>query len=65
MKKYIYTNQKDLRKAFREMIIEQCGYERWLDMSDTDKRCEFNDWTDYLCKDGQISSALYNRAYWR
>ena len=65
MRKYLYTNQKDLRKAFRAMIIELCGYERWLNMTDTDKRCEFNDWTDSLCKDGRISLALYNRAYWK
>ena len=32
-KNYLYTNQKDLRKAFKEMIIEVKGLEAWREMS--------------------------------
>lgn len=63
-KKYLYTNQKDLRKAFKEMIIEVEGLEAWKEMSATTKRCAFCDWTDSLQRDGDISEALRMRATW-
>lgn len=61
-KKYLYTNQKDLRKAFKEMIIELEGLEQWESMSLTTKRCAFNEWKDSLQRNGYISEALKSRA---
>ena len=63
-KKYLYTNQKDLRKAFKEMVVELEGLEAWLSMPITTKRCAFGDWTDSLQKNGDISEALRMRATW-
>lgn len=61
-KKYLYTNQKDLRKAFKEMIIELEGLEQWESMSLTTKRCAFHEWKDSLQRNGYISEALKSRA---
>lgn len=61
-KKYLYTNQKDLRKAFKEMIIELEGLEAWKAMSATTKRCAFNEWKNELQRNGDISENLRCRA---
>jgi hypothetical protein len=61
-KNYLYTNQKDLRKAFKEMIIELEGLEAWKEMSATTKRCAFNEWKNELQRNGDISENLRCRA---
>ena len=61
-KNYLYTNQKDLRKAFKEMIIEVEGLEAWKEMSATTKRCAFNEWKNDLQRNGDISENLRCRA---
>ena len=62
-KQFIYTSQKELRKAFWQLCDE-------LNINTTGKRTKFNldlnimfgDWKDTLCKDGEISQRLYDRA---
>lgn len=62
-KKFQYTNQKGLRKAFWE-FCDECG----IDYTDKktkfnlDLNMMFNDWKDGLQKDGIISDKLCFRA---
>ena len=66
-KKYPITNQRDLRAAFwednptldRKKIKSYSGNDT---MYVTDTRCAFVDWIDMMCRDGQISDALAQRA---
>lgn len=61
------TNQKDLRKRFwednptldRKRIPD---YEGSGKMYRTDTRCAFTDWLDYMCRSGEISRELAERA---
>ena len=61
------TNQKQIRAAFwavhptlsRAKIRDYAGTGR---MHQTDTRCAFVDFVDYLQTSGQISEALANRA---
>ena len=53
------TNQRDLRKAFRQMIRDSGGTEK---PSATDLRCMFVDYVDSLARDGTISESLAQRA---
>ena len=64
MAKYSYTTQAQLRKQFRAEMIEFNGEEYWKNLTPTDKRCYFLDWTDSLAKNGDISWALCSRACW-
>lgn len=61
------TNQKDLRRAFwedhpnlpRRKIRNYSGNGT---MHQTDTRCAWVDWLDYMCRSGYISDKLANRA---
>lgn len=64
---YTYTNQKDLRKAFREQhpnldFKKIKNYSGNGTMFKTDTRVAFTDWIDALEKNGDISQALAQRA---
>lgn len=60
---YVYTSQKELRRAFWQLCDE-------LGINTNGKRTKFNldlnimfgDWKDSLCKGGEISQRLYDRA---
>ena len=62
-KQFIYTSQRELRKAFWQLCDE-------LGINTNGKRTKFNldlnmmfgDWKDSLCKSGEISQSLYDRA---
>lgn len=66
-KKYPITNQQTLRLLFweqhpglpRRKIKNYAGTGT---MYPTDTRCAFVDWIDMMCRNGQISEALANRA---
>ena len=60
---YTYTNQKQLRQAFREEF-PQLSFKKNPRNGQflCDTRCAFVDWIDYLSKDGQISEKLTDRA---
>jgi len=62
--KYQYTNQKELRKAFFELIgeydIDCTGKKTKFDLS---LSMLFEDWKDRLQKDGAISDKLCFRAH--
>lgn len=62
-KKYLYTNQKELRKAFWQ-FCDECGidYTGKKTKFDLGLNMTFNDWKDGLQKDGTISESLYWRA---
>ncbi len=62
MNLYLYTNQAQLRKAFRE-VHPDLDFKK-LPNGDykTDTRCAFNDWLDHLEKSGMISPQLAERA---
>ena len=62
-KKYCYTNQKELRKAFWN-LCDECGidYTGKKTKFDLDLNMAFNDWIDGLQKDGDISVNLRDRA---
>jgi hypothetical protein len=64
-KDYLYTNQKDLRKAYKSEMIEILGEEEWRNMTNTTRRCGFNEWIDSLARGGYISEHLRCRATWR
>lgn len=50
-----YITKKQAEQIFKE------EYSEFLKTaSSTDKRCVWNDFTDFLCKDGQISQRQYN-----
>jgi hypothetical protein len=64
------TNQRDLRRAFweahkglgqvtRRRITDYSGNGK---MHNTDTRCAWCDWLDYMSKDNQISQELAQRA---
>ena len=63
-----YTNQRQVRAAFWEEHKGLPGitprrithYSGTGKMHNTDTRCAFVDFVDYLCRDGQISQALAN-----
>lgn len=65
MSKYTYHTQKQLRAAFRQMMIELNGIDHWRKLTHLDKKCYFVDWTDSLWKNGEISDALNESAYWQ
>lgn len=62
---YTYTNQKQLRKAFREQFPE-LSFKRIKYGSSSDFPCDtrvaFVDWIDALSKNGDISPELAQRA---
>lgn len=62
-KKYYYTNQKELRKAFWQ-LCDECGidYTGKKKKFDLDLNMTFNDWIDGLQKGGDISGNLRDRA---
>lgn len=62
-KKFQYTNQKKLRKAFWE-FCDECGidYTGKKIKFNLDLNMMFNDWKDGLQKDGIISDKLCFRA---
>ena len=56
------TNQRDLRRAFRE-AYPQLSFKRYRDGGyPTDTRCAWCDWIDMLARDCAISDALASRA---
>lgn len=67
--KYFYTTQKQVRKAFWEAHASNpdisprriTNYAGTWKMHNTDTRCAFVDWVDFLARDGQISEALANK----
>lgn len=62
-KKYLYTNQKDLRRAFWQFCDDcQVDYTDKKTKFDTTLSCMFNDWIDGLMKDGAISHQLWFNA---
>ena len=62
-KKYCYTNQKELRKAFWQLCDEcRIDYTGKKTKFDLDLNMAFNDWIDGLQKDGDISVNLRDRA---
>jgi len=65
-KKYTYTTQAELRKAFRQENPDLDfgkikNYRGDGLMHKTDTRVAFANWIDYLQRDGQISEALAQR----
>ena len=62
-KKYQYTNQVELRKAFWQ-FCDECGidYTGKKSKFNLDLNMTFNDWKDGLQKDGVISESLCHRA---
>ena len=62
-KKYQYTNQKELRKAFWE-FCDDCGidYTGKKTKFSLDLNIMFNDWKDELQRNGTISDRLRFRA---
>ena len=62
-KKYCYTNQKELRKAFWQLCDEcRIDYTGKKTKFDLDLNMTFNDWIDGLQKDVDISGNLRDRA---
>jgi hypothetical protein len=63
---YTYTNQRELRKAFREqhpdLSFRKLGYGMSKKDYPADTRITFVDWIDHLQRNGDISEALANRA---
>lgn len=65
----MYTTQKQIRAAFWELHEGRNGVTRRRitaysgngKMHNTDTRCAFVDFVDYLHRDGQISDALADR----
>ena len=56
------TNQRDLRRAFRE-AHPQLDFKRYRDGAyPVDTRMTWVDWIDMLARDGTISEALAQRA---
>ena len=67
MAKYTITDQKELRRSFREFRKEFGGeFEREADKKKHSFKPDFNmasgEYKDGLCKDGIISQSLYQRA---
>ena len=63
MRKFLYTTQAELRRAFRSEFRHHLPFRHlkggeW----DVDTRCAFVDWIDGLQKEGQISESLAWRA---
>jgi hypothetical protein len=57
-----YTNQKQLRQAFREEFPQLSFKKQRNGDFPCDTRCAFVDWIDHLSKDDQISEKLADRA---
>ena len=59
---YLFTNQKDIRRAFRVVwdgiVTKNPGHANDKPM----QRQAFADWIDYLAREGEISEALAGRA---
>ncbi len=55
MTNYTYTTERECRRAFRDEIAPSIPAN---DRAALDEA--FNNWTDSLCKSGQISERAYN-----
>lgn len=47
------------RTEIRPLVVEQYGEDDIIAINET-----FNNWTDALCKDGEITEEQYNRLCW-
>lgn len=58
---YTYTNQRDIRLAFRREFPNLSFHKLKNGDYPTDTRCEFIDWIDYLARTSSITEKLASR----